>query len=311
MAVPERQTDMPALRELRDAGGFLTTDELRPRLEAKFTEPLGQWNIISNMDGKNSLISRGLVSRQVRDEGGDWYDFNDHLPKEGTRPEQRLALTERGRLLLARVSNNEAMIPDSFEEIVAEQIVALQERVERAESFAPQPDDADRDLVPKETTIPQEAPQAPKAGDYPHDPEARRKANARRVASHHELVLALTGKATDAGLDVTQTRYADALIRTKSFGAIFEMKTIRRNGRSDLIRQVRGAIAQLYHYRFIHRKSSGFERNVKLYAVFNAPVPQDLVSFLREINICVVWYTDGRFQGDPATLEELPWLVDR
>jgi hypothetical protein len=262
------------------------------------------------MDGGNSLISRGLVSRQVRYEGGGWHDFNDHLPKEGPRPDQRLALTEKGRLLLAGVGSNEAMIPENFEEIIARQIQALQERVELAELLVPLPDEADRDLAPKETAISREPPQPPKAGDYPHDPEARRQANARRVASHHAMLFAFAAKANNAGLAVTQTRYADALLRMQGFGAIFEMKTVRTNGPADLVRQIRAAIAQLYHYRFIHRKSPGFEHNVKLYGVFDAHVPQDLTSFLREINIGVIVYTGGRFQGDPVTLKELPELVD-
>lgn len=299
---------MPALRALREAGGFLTTDELRPIIQAHFEEPLGQWNIISNMDASNSLISRGLVSRQVRYESGDWYDFNTHLPKEGRRPEERLAITEKARLLLAGISENEAMVPAEFEQIISVQVAALQERAEVANELVPQRDEVDRDLAPTETAIPTEAPRAPRAGDSLYDPEARRQANARRLAGHHALVVAFKARAVEAGLEVTQTRYADALIRRGELGAIFEMKTVEPGNRTDLIHQLRAAIAQLYHYRFIHRKLSGFQHNVRLYAVFDAAVPDDLVNFLNEINIGVIWYVERRFHGDANSIEQLSWL---
>lgn len=308
MAVPERQLDMPTLRALQRAGDFLSTEDLRPILQSQFAEPVGQLNVISNMEGGNSLISRGLVSRQVRYDGGDWYDFNDHLPKEGRRPDQRLALTEKGRLLLEVVPSSEAMVPDDFEEILAPHVTVLRERSEAVNDLVPQRDEADRDVAPAESAIPAQAPRPPRAGDHAHDPEARRQANARRVASHHALVLALTSKAVEASLEVVQTRYADALIRMGPFGAIFEMKTVKQEGRTDLIHQLRAAIAQLYHYRFIHRRSPGFEHSVRLYAVFDATVPEDLVGFLHEINIGAIWYVDGRFHGNPDTVEQLPWL---
>ena len=88
------------------------------------------------------------------------------------------------------------------------------------------------------------------------------------------------------------------------FGAIFEMKSVE----DDLIRQIRGAIAQLYHYRFLHRKTAGFEHDVRLYGMFGVVVPQEMVSFLREINIGSIWCIDGEIHGDPASREELPWL---
>ncbi|MBV8423980.1 MAG: hypothetical protein JO349_02220 [Candidatus Eremiobacteraeota bacterium] len=311
MAVPERQLDMPTLRALQRAGGFLSTEDLRPILQSQFTEPIGQLNVISNMDGGNSLISRGLVSRQVRYDDDDWYDFNDHLPKEGRRPEQRLALTEKGRILLAVVPDREAMVPDNFEEILTPHVTVLRERAEAVGELVPQRDEADRDIAPTESTIPVEPPRPPKAGEHAHDPEARRQANARRVVRHHALVVALTTRAVEAGLEVVQTKYADALIRTGPFGAIFEMKTVKENSRTDLIHQLRAAIAQLYHYRFIHRRSPGFEHNAKLYAVFDATVPEDLLEFLREINIGAIWRTDEQFHGDDETTKELPWLSDQ
>lgn len=309
MAVGERRTDMPTLRLLRDAGGYLTIDELRPLVQKYFSEPLGQWNIISNMGGRNSLIYRGLVSRQIRYEGSDWYDFNDHLPKEGRRPDQRVALTEKGRLLLAALPSDELTVPDNFEEIISRQVSTVQENAEIATEFVSQRDEIDSDAAPAETAINRERPRSPKAGDHVFDPEARRQANARRVAGHHALVVALASKAAKADLDVSQTRYADVLVRTKGSGAIFEIKTLRRDGRrTDLVRQIRAAIAQLYHYRFIHRKSPGFEHNVGLYVVVDAEVPEDLASFLREISIGTVWYVDGAFHGDLESLERLPWL---
>lgn len=299
---------MPTLRALRETGGFLTTDELRSLVQRQFVEPLGQWNIISNMDGRHSLIFRGLVSRQVRYAGGDWYDFNEHLPKEGPRPEQRLAITEKGRLLLGGVSEAESLVPENFEQIISEQIAVVQERARDLSELVPQRDEADRDATPGETSIRVEPPRPPQAGDHLYDPEARRQATARRVAGHHTLLVALTAKARHSGLAATQTRYADALIRSEGFGAIFEIKTVKRGSRTDLIHQLRAAIAQLYHYRFIHRTLHGFEHNVKLYAVFDVPVPEDLSSFLSEINISAIWFTNDTFHGDAAARSQLPWL---
>jgi hypothetical protein len=143
-------------------------------------------------------------------------------------------------------------------------------------------DDGEKDEPPDESSIPDQAPKAPTAGEYASDPEARRQALERRNISHHALVLAVKSHAASAGLRVSRTRYADALVRTPAFGAIFEMKSIR-DDKGDLTRQVRAAIAQLYHYRFLHRKTKGFEHGVHLYAVFNAAVPAELVGFLREI----------------------------
>lgn len=168
-------------------------------------------------------------------------------------------------------------------------------------------DDADSDELPTESAIPDEAPKAPTTGEYASDPEARRQAHERSNTLHHALVLAMKRRALDAGLRVTRTRYADALVRTPAFGAIFEMKTVRED-RRNLIRQVRAAIAQLYHYRFLHRKTRGFEHGTHLYAVFNATIPTELVSFLREIGIGTIWLTNAKFEADPLTDQELPWL---
>ncbi len=117
------------------------------------------------------------------------------------------------------------------------------------------------DSVPAESDIPDLPPRAPRAGEYASDPDARRQAWERRNAAHHELVLAVKRLALAADIQVSRTRYADALVRTPTFGAIFEMKTVRRDG-ADIIKQMRAAIAQLYHYRFMHRMAPRFEHGL-------------------------------------------------
>lgn len=311
MAIAERLTDIPTLRALERAGGLLTTQDLRRALESQFGDSLGQWNIISNMDSTTSLFSRDLATRQVKRDG-IWVTFNRHLTKEEARIPQRIVLTERGRVLLASISTAQDTIPSDFEKIISERVAIVQEQAESVNELITERDEADTDTPPAEAGIPKDAPQAPKPGDHVYDPEARRQANARRVARHHALVVAVAEKATSAGLVPTQSRYADVLVRTDTFGAILEVKTVNHSGQSgsqsDLIAQLRAAIAQLYHYRFIHRISPGFEHDVKLFAVFDAVLPPDLTAFLREIGIGTIWFTDGRFQGEAEALEQLPWL---
>jgi hypothetical protein len=128
----------------------------------------------------------------------------------------------------------------------------------------------------------------------------------RRNASHHALVVALKKQALSAGLRCTRTKYADTLVRQPQFGSIFEMKSAR----DDIVRQVRRAIAQLYHYRFLHRRINGFEHGVHLYGVYNSTIPMDLVTFLREIGIGTIWLVDGTFNADNATRTEPPWLFN-
>jgi hypothetical protein len=195
-------------------------------------------------------------------------------------------------------------VPENYEHVIKAEAIKLNSRLEEAFESVLQSDEADHDAAPAETDIPEEPPRAPAPGDFISDPEARRQANERRTRNHHALVVAVKRKAQAAGLSCTRTKYADALVRTNGFGAIFEMKSVE----DDLIRQIRGAIAQLYHYRFLHRKTAGFEHDVRLYGMFGVVVPQEMVSFLREINIGSIWCIDGEIHGDPASREELPWL---
>lgn len=305
MAVPERDTDVPALRSLAESTeGCLSTAKLRERVQAYFSTDIGQWNILSNRDNGRNVVHLEFVKLQIKNDEGEWVDFRDRLLREGQQPEQRLCLTERGRLLLAGLPEGAMTVPDNYEDVIRDEASDLNARIEEASEWVAQLDEANKETAPAEGNISDEPPRAPMAGDYITDPEARRQANERRKRSHHVLVIALKQKAMDAGLRCTRTKYADALVRTDKFGAIFEMKSVE----DDLTRQVRGAIAQLYHYRFLHRKTEGFEHHARLYGVFDIVVPQEMVSFLREINIGSIWYTDRDFYGDPLSREELPWL---
>jgi hypothetical protein len=131
------------------------------------------------------------------------------------------------------------------------------------------------------------------------DLEARRVALERRNKAHHALVRALTDRAIKAGLDCCCSEYADVLIP----GNIFEMKSVS----NDEVDQVRAAIGQLYHYRFLHRSWSGYEHS-RLYAVFDAPIDGDLVNYLDEIAIGVIWTRGENFEASPRVRSELAWL---
>lgn len=308
MAVPERETDVPALRALAGSlGGHLSTAELRTKVQEYFAADLGQWNILSNRESGRNIVHLDLVRLQIQGDDGTWLDFQDRLAKEGPQPPQRLRITERGRLLLDGLPLGAAIIPDGFEELIAEKEMEASEQLYEAGEVFPVPDVSDGQTAPKEGEIPEAPPQAPRAGQYRADPAARRQALERRNDAHHALVLEVRRRAEAARLQCTQTRYADALVRAPEFGALFEMKTVAADSH-DLVRQVRHAIGQLYHYRFIHRKSNGFEHGVRLFAVFDAPIPEELVDFLRDINIGTLCCIGSKFHGDPMSLRDLPWL---
>lgn len=144
---------------------------------------------------------------------------------------------------------------------------------------------------------------APKpTGEAPvsSDPEVRRQALERRSNAHHALLLAFKKLANTSGLSCKCDQYADALCD----GNIFEMKSLE----GDEIAQVRAAIGQLYHYAFIHRGLDGYS-SPELYAVFDAPIQNDLMTFIVEkVNIGVIWLDYGTFHGDDRTIKRLPWL---
>ena len=77
------------------------------------------------------------------------------------------------------------------------------------------------------------------------DPEARRQAIERRAA-HRALLDDIARAAAQAYLSC-KTRYADLIVNAR---IIVEAKSIAQK---DAVDRVRGAIAQLFHYKFLHR----------------------------------------------------------
>ena len=94
------------------------------------------------------------------------------------------------------------------------------------------------------------------------------------------------------------------MVRTPTFGAIFEMKSVR----GDLQEKMMAAIGQLFYFHFRHGRAAGFDRHVRLYAVLDAIAPPSLVEYLREIGIGCIPIINGKISSDPATRDELSWL---
>jgi hypothetical protein len=154
--------------------------------------------------------------------------------------------------------------------------------------------------TPVEREIARTPPSPSRETSKTPDPEARRVQMERRNKAHYKLIRAFADKAEGAGLRCTCTQFADALCQS----SIFEMKSIE----NDEVSQVRAAIGQLYHYLFMHRNRSGFER-AALYAVFDKVISPELDTFLREVaRVGVIVFDGVRFSSDEATVERLSWL---
>lgn len=148
--------------------------------------------------------------------------------------------------------------------------------------------------------IPDTAPTPSTKKPTSTDAEARRQEIERRIASHHSLLIQFKKRATAAGFSCVCDQYADALCD----GNIFEIKTIE----TDAVAQVRAAVGQLYHYKFIHRNLDGFE-HARLFAVFDADISPSLKIFLRdEARIGAIFFIGGKIEGDHSLKKDLPWL---
>jgi hypothetical protein len=79
---------------------------------------------------------------------------------------------------------------------------------------------------------------------------------------------------------------------------------------NDELRQVRAALAQLYHYRFVYRREYS---QPKLLAIFGTkPVHkrEDLTVFLTACGIASAWKTErGAFDGTFEAKKVVPWLI--
>jgi hypothetical protein len=164
----------------------------------------------------------------------------------------------------------------------------------------------DSDEPPPECDLPDSPPRAPSPGEYAADPIARAQALERWITAHHVLVLAVRNQAKKAGLHQISTIYADLMVRTPTFGAIFEMKSVR----GDLQEQMMASIGQLFYFHYRHRRAAGFDRHVRLYIVSDAMAPPSLAEYLREIGIGCISIINRKIFSDPATRDELSWLYE-
>ena len=134
------------------------------------------------------------------------------------------------------------------------------------------------------------------------DPFAMLKNRERRSQAHQELLDEVWAKRAD-GITAEESDLVDLLLS----GQIFvEIKSVL----NDVLRQVRAALAQLYHYRFVYR---GDYPTATLLAIFGErPIHrgEDLSEFLRSCGIASAWRTEtGLFDGTPEAKKIVPWLA--
>jgi hypothetical protein len=134
------------------------------------------------------------------------------------------------------------------------------------------------------------------------DPFTMLKNHERRTQAHQDLLNDVWAKRPNA-LVAEESDLIDLLIDSHVF---IEIKSISR----DELRQVRAALAQLYHYRFVYRRK---HPNPDLLAIFGErPVHQgeDLTEFLTSCGIASAWQTDLRsFDGTAEAKRLVPWLT--
>jgi hypothetical protein len=124
----------------------------------------------------------------------------------------------------------------------------------------------------------------------------------RRMRAHQDLLNEVWQRRPD-GMVGEESDLIDLLLDRDVF---VEIKSIA----NDELRQVRAALAQLYHYRFVYRREYP---QPKLLAVFEAkPVHQgeDLTIFLSSCGIASAWKTEqGMFDGTAEARKAVPWLI--
>ncbi len=136
------------------------------------------------------------------------------------------------------------------------------------------------------------------------DPDARRQKIERRKTLHRKVLDAVSLAAERAHHSGEESEYADLIVDRHW---LIEVKSV---GEKDAVARVRGAIAQLYHYKFLHRHDCP---QTVLVAVFSRkPLTQngsdELIRFMKECGIIVCWQeVDGGF----ASLDQQAptWLV--
>lgn len=123
----------------------------------------------------------------------------------------------------------------------------------------------------------------------------------RRNKSHAEIIRLVHQRAQRAGLRTEFSTLVDLFVDGR---LMIEVKSI--NG--DHSRQVRAALAQLYHYRFLYRDKY---KETELMAVFGAALSDELRDFLADCNIACCWLNpEGNVVGSARARSLAPWLVD-
>jgi hypothetical protein len=120
-----------------------------------------------------------------------------------------------------------------------------------------------------------------------------------RSASHEALLERVAALA--AGRVVESSILLDLVVDGR---ILIEVKSVM----SDAVTQVRAALAQLYHYRFVYRKALP---NPELLAVFgNRPLDgtTDLAEFLESCGVGTAWVEGGAFYGRSRARTIAPWL---
>jgi hypothetical protein len=126
--------------------------------------------------------------------------------------------------------------------------------------------------------------------------------NRERRTNAHERLLQRVIKAAKS-LPLGKSTLIDLVVGDDLF---IEIKSLSE----DVIRQVRGALAQLYHYRFVYRKQY---KNPRLLAIFEAePVAngEHLAGFLSECGIASAWWNAAKktFDGTATAKRIASWL---
>jgi hypothetical protein len=135
------------------------------------------------------------------------------------------------------------------------------------------------------------------------DPFTMLKNRERRSQAHQSLLDEVWSKRTE-GVTAEESDLVDLLLN----GQIFvEIKSVL----DDVLRQVRAALAQLYHYRFVYRHD--YPSPILLAIFGEKPIHrgEDLSDFLTACGIASAWKSEvGSFEGTPEARTTLPWLMD-
>jgi hypothetical protein len=113
----------------------------------------------------------------------------------------------------------------------------------------------------------------------------------RASSAHQETLSQLNSLLRAQGYRVESNMYVDAFSRLKTGPAFFEVKSISDENELE---QVRGALSQLYEYRFRHRLDGA-----TLWIVLSRPpqLPWLIEYLTRDREVCLLWLENGDLTG--------------